>query len=270
MHPVALVISSGISFLALALVLYPLEKACPAKPGQKIFRPDWLLDLSFMLGQYFVWGGLVLAALLLFREHLPLIPDGLRVAVASQPWWVQALQVILLADLFVYWGHRLQHHIPWLWQFHAVHHSAEHLDWLASHREHPVDALYTQTLINLPAFLLGFPIGTLTGLIAFRGLWAIYIHSNVRLPLGPFKVLLGSPELHHWHHAKDRHAGNYGNLCPIMDVLFNTYRDPKVEPEELGLSEPFPKTYWGQLLHPFRIRPKHNTDQPAKRPVSVE
>ena len=43
----------------------------------------------------------------------------------------------LLGDLLIYWGHRLQHHSALLWRFHAVHHSAEHLDWLAAHREHP-------------------------------------------------------------------------------------------------------------------------------------
>jgi sterol desaturase/sphingolipid hydroxylase (fatty acid hydroxylase superfamily) len=56
-----------------------------------------------------------------------------------------------------------------------------------------VDTVYTLTLINLPPFLLGFPLETLAGLIAFRGIWAIYIHSNVRLPIGPLRVLIGAP-----------------------------------------------------------------------------
>lgn len=51
-------------------------------------------------------------------------------------------------------------------------------------REHPLDTVYTVGLINLPAFLLGFPLETLAGFIAFHGIWAIYIHSNVRLPIG--------------------------------------------------------------------------------------
>lgn len=136
-------------------------------------------------------------------------------------------------------------------RFHAVHHSAEHLDWLAAHREHPLDTIYTVGIINLPAFILGFPLETLAGFIAFRGVWAIYIHSNVRLPIGPLRVLLGGPELHHWHHDRDRDAGNYTNLSPLMDVLFGTYRCPDHEPARLGINQPTPRNYLAHMIWPF-------------------
>lgn len=90
-------------------------------------------------------------------------------------------------------------------------------DWLAAHREHSLDTVYTMGLINLPAFLLGFPLETLAGLAAFRGIWAIYIHSNVLLPIGPLRWFIGAPELHHWHHDRTRDAGNYANISPLMD-----------------------------------------------------
>lgn len=184
------------------------------------------------------------------------MPEGFRAAVAGQPWWLQAVEVIILSDLFVYWGHRIQHRVPFLWRFHSIHHSAEHLDWLAAHREHPVDTVYTMGLINLPVFLLGFPVETLAGLVAFRGIWAIYIHSSVRLPIGPLRWFVGAPELHHWHHDKARDAGNYANISPLMDIVFGTYRCPDHEPEAFGINEPIPKSYLGQMLHPFRPRRK--------------
>ena len=182
------------------------------------------------------------------------MPTGFRGRVAAQPWWAQAVEVVLLSDLFIYWGHRLQHRVGFLWRFHAIHHSAEHLDWLAAHREHPLDSIYTIGLINLPAFVLGFPLQTIVGFIAFRGIWAIYIHSNVRLPLGPLRSLIGSPELHHWHHDRDRDAGNYANLSPLMDLLFGTYRCPTHEPESFGLHEPMPRGYLAQMLWPLLPR----------------
>jgi len=132
-----------------------------------------------------------------------------------------------------------------------VHHSAEHLDWLAAHREHPLDSVYTIGLINLPAVILGFPLYTIAGVIAFRGIWAIYIHSNVRLSIGPLRMLIGAPELHHWHHDLERDAGNYANLSPIMDLIFGTYVCPDREPEKFGIKEAFPKNYVGQLLVPL-------------------
>lgn len=135
-----------------------------------------------------------------------------------------------------------------------MHHTAEHLDWLAAHREHPVDSLYTTALVNLPLFLTGIPISTLAYFAAFRGLWAIFIHSNVRLPIGPIRLLIGAPELHHWHHDRDRFAGNYANLSPIMDLIFGTYRCPDHEPSSFGIEEPVQQSYIGLLWYPFRRR----------------
>jgi sterol desaturase/sphingolipid hydroxylase (fatty acid hydroxylase superfamily) len=153
---------------------------------------------------------------------------------------------MVAGDLLIYWGHRLQHRIDFLWRFHAVHHSAENLDWLAAYREHPLDTIYTMSLVNLPLYVVGFPVATLSYLIAFRGLWAVYIHSNVRLPLGPLRLLVGAPEIHHWHHDRDRTAGNYANLSPLLDVVFGTFRCPDHEPSHFGLSEPTPSNRSGR------------------------
>lgn len=251
--PIA-IMTSGFGLALLLLIFRPLELAFPAKRGQKLLRPHWLLDLSFFLGQYLIWNGVVLACLVYCSGWIELIvPESFRTAVAAQPVWLQALEVILLSDFFVYWGHRLQHNNKLLWRFHRVHHTAEHLDWLAAHREHPLDTVYTMSLINLPVFVLGFPIETLAMLVAFRGLWAIYIHSNVRLPIGPLRWFIGAPELHHWHHDRNQHAGNYANLSPMMDILFGTYTCPNHEPETFGIDEQTSDNYVGQLLiDPFR------------------
>jgi sterol desaturase/sphingolipid hydroxylase (fatty acid hydroxylase superfamily) len=252
---------TGLSFLFLVFVFWPLERVFPAKPGQRFFRPAWFTDLCFVLGQYLLWSGLVLWALVHFSHYLDgIVPQDFRKAVAAQPWWLQVIEVVLLSDFLIYWAHRLQHRVGFLWRFHAVHHSAQHLDWLAAHREHPLDSIYTIGIINLPAFILGFPLETLTGFIAFRGIWAIYIHSNVRLPIGPLRMLIGAPELHHWHHDRDRDAGNYANISPLMDILFGTYRCPDHEPEHFGLNEPTPKTYLGHMIRPLLPRKRARQD----------
>jgi sterol desaturase/sphingolipid hydroxylase (fatty acid hydroxylase superfamily) len=268
-----LALTAALSFGFLALVFRPLEVVFPAKPGQRFFRPAWFTDLCFFLGQYLLWSGLVLVVLANFKSWLDgIVPQSFRMSVAAQPWWLQVAEVVVLSDFLIYWGHRLQHRVGFLWRFHKVHHSAEHLDWLAAHREHPLDTIYTIGLINLPAFILGFPLETLAGFIAFRGIWAIYIHSNVRLPIGPLRMLIGAPELHHWHHARDRDAGNYANLSPLMDLLFGTYRCPDHEPATFGLEEPTPRSYLGHLLGPFWPRQRagqseSHTGQGAKSNV---
>ena len=165
------ILLTAASFGFLVLVFRPLEWAFPANKDQRFFRPEWWTDLCFFLGQYLLWGGLVLALLSHYRSALQsLVPETIQATLGSQPWWLQAVEVVILSDFLIYWGHRLQHKVGILWRFHSIHHSAEHLDWLAAHREHPLDTIYTMALINTPAFILGFQLETLAGLMAFRGL----------------------------------------------------------------------------------------------------
>jgi sterol desaturase/sphingolipid hydroxylase (fatty acid hydroxylase superfamily) len=249
------ILNAGLSFLVLFLILRPLELAYPARRGQRFFRPQWLTDLCFLVGQYLFFNGAVLWLLGRAQPWLrAATPRSVFEAVAGLNSWLQALLVILLGDFLIYWGHRLQHRVGFLWRFHSIHHSAEHLDWLAAHREHPVDSIYTIFLVNLPIFALGFPIEFLAWFAGFRGLWAVFIHSNVRLPIGPLRFLIGAPELHHWHHDREREAGNYANVSPVMDLLFGTYRCPDHEPASVGVQEPMPKGYLGLLAYPFRRR----------------
>ncbi|WP_340199526.1 sterol desaturase family protein [Ascidiimonas sp. W6] len=263
-----------VSFIFLMAVFVPMEKVFPAKKSQKFFRSKWVLDFCFFVGQYLIWSGLILWTLNNFADFLTsIIPNSFQSKVGNQPYLLQVLEVLILSDFLIYWGHRLQHHVDFLWRFHKVHHSAESLDWLAAHREHPIDSIYTIGLINLPAFIMGFPLESIAGIIAFRGIWAIYIHSNVRVPHGPIKILIGAPELHHWHHDLDRRAGNYANISPIMDVIFGTYKCPDKEPEKFGIREEIPSSYLGQLLEPLlpkRIWNKLKTNAPQSSVIKNE
>ncbi|MFN3343730.1 MAG: sterol desaturase family protein [Flavobacteriales bacterium] len=246
-----LVLTALLSIIVLFLIFTPMELVFPANK-QKIFRSHWLTDLWFFLGQYLLWSHLVFWVLFYFSLGLDqIIPSSFRNAVATQPFWLQCIEVIVLSDFMIYWAHRFQHHNNFLWRFHKIHHSAKHLDWLAAHREHPLDTIYTVAVINLPAFILGFPVSAISAFIVFRGLWAIYIHSNVRLNIGPLRWLIGSPELHHWHHDLERDRGNYANLSPLMDLIFGTHYCPNHEPEKFGIKEDLPENYIGQLREPF-------------------
>ncbi len=248
------------SLAALLLAFVPLERAFPARHGQPVLRPAWRVDLAFFLGQYLVWSAVAVAVLTPIQSMIIA-----RAPAFDLPGWARVALAVAGGDLLVYGFHRACHAIPLLWRFHAVHHSAEHLDWLAAHREHPVDGVLTQLAQNLPAFVLLLPIETVAGLVVFRGMWAIFIHANVRLPLGPLRYLLGAPDLHHWHHARvgeTRH--NFANLAPWIDLLFGTYHRPRGEETwELGLVDPWPRGYLAQLVAPFRRQPAANSPRPG-------
>lgn len=239
------------SFLVLACVFGPLERAHPARE-QAWLRPGFGVDVCFFFGQYLLFS--TLAIVLLGQVHgLVSAPHLVRAAFSSQPFALQVIEAIVLGDVLVYWFHRACHAIPLLWRFHAVHHSTEHLDWLAAHREHPLDGLVTQLCQNLPAMVLGLHLELLGALVVFRGASGIFIHSNVQLSLGWLRYVIGEPALHHWHHARvERTAHNFANLAPWLDVVFGTYHRPVGEERyPLGLTEPWPRDYLRQLLRPL-------------------
>ncbi len=242
------------SFLILAVVFGPLERLWSARPGQRVLRPEIVTDVCFFAGQYLVFTAAAVACVGLAHRLLEgsLPADGLRGAIAAQHPVVQGALAAFFGDLAIYWFHRACHEVPLLWRFHAVHHSSEHLDWVAAHREHPLDGVLTQLFVNLPGILLGVSFEALAALVVFRGMWAIFIHSNVDISVGPLRYLVGEPALHHWHHARvPRTLHNFANLAPYLDVLFGTYHRPEKEDYELGLVDAWPRSYPAQLLHPF-------------------
>jgi sterol desaturase/sphingolipid hydroxylase (fatty acid hydroxylase superfamily) len=261
-------LDAATNLVVLAAVFVPLERVFPARPTQRVWRPELAIDACFFVGQYLVWSALAAVLLGGTRELVARHGDGALMArLGALPIAVKIAIAIVGGDFIVYWFHRACHAWEPLWRFHAVHHSAEHLDWLAAHREHPVDGILTQVCVNLPGFLVGLPLELLAGYAVFRGMWAIFVHSNVRVPLGPLRVLLGAPELHHWHHARlatTQH--NFANLAPWMDLLFGTYHRPEgSEAYALGLTDPWPRGYVAQLARPFRLTSSHAPTPPPRK-----
>jgi sterol desaturase/sphingolipid hydroxylase (fatty acid hydroxylase superfamily) len=98
---------------------------------------------------------------------------------------------MMVGETAYYWANRLSHQIPFLWRFHAIHHSAEQLDFLVNTRMHPVDLLWSRMIMLTPIFALGLanPLHFGEGLIATTvllsgSMWGYFIHSNIRWRLG--------------------------------------------------------------------------------------
>lgn len=264
----AAVLETGLAFVIVVALYVPLERSFAAR-RQSHVRPEIGLDLVYFLWQHLF----MLSVLLSFNAWLqaavgPLAPRALTRAVDTLPFWAQVALVVILGDVLLYWGHRLCHAVPWLWRFHAVHHSVERLDFVAAYREHPLDGLFSQACLNLPAFFLGVGALGVAPLFVLRGAFATFVHTNVRMPLGPIGFLFGDPVLHRWHHAKvDRCRHNFANVAPYLDWIFGTHHRPAGEDYELGLSEPFPATFAGQLVGPFLPSKPESRHDHAERPV---
>ena len=254
-----LLLSASLSFVVYAAIFVPLERVL-AIHQYRWFRRGLRTDLLFLFANFLVWTPLVGLALVSLYAAVQLLPLAwLQDPVATMPYWLQAVIALLISDCAIYWFHRASHGLPLLWRFHRVHHSAESVDWVAAYREHPVDNLLTRCVENLPLFLLGLPLPMLAGFIAFRGLWALFIHSNVALCPGVLRYVLGSPRLHHWHHECEQGAhSNFANLNPLMDLIFGTYYDPGSYPERYGISGERRRSYWYWLLEPLGLVPRRN------------
>ncbi|HEY7757907.1 MAG TPA: sterol desaturase family protein [Burkholderiales bacterium] len=244
-----------LNLLFLALVFVPLERLFPRQPDQSVFRVGWTTD-----GLYFLVSH-VAVQILTFLTLLPatvlsaqLVQPALREAVASQPLWLQVLEMMLLADLTQYWVHRVFHSVPLLWPFHAVHHSSRAMDWLAGSRLHLVDVLVTRALILVPLFLLGFAQSALYAWLVIVAFHAVFNHVNLRFRLRWIEALLVTPRFHHWHHAVAPVDKNFAVHFPWLDRLFGTLYLPHGEwPGELGIGgHPVPEGFFAQLAYPLR------------------
>jgi sterol desaturase/sphingolipid hydroxylase (fatty acid hydroxylase superfamily) len=196
--------------------------------------------------------GVAVAGWLSERFGMGLWPD-------AWPLLAQLGLALVLGELPQYWVHRLQHERPWLWRFHALHHSAPRLYWLNAARFHPIDILMNY----FPAYILLIALGCTPAIIALFGLVAAvhgnFQHANLQLRCGPLNWLFSMAELHRWHHSTrvDESNTNYGQQMIVWDVVFGTRFLPEERqpPEQIGLAgdlSAFPMTYLAQLASPFR------------------
>ena len=190
--------------------------------------------------------------------------------VIEQPRWLVIAEMLVIGDLFYYWGHRAAHQVPLLWRFHAVHHANKHLKATSALRAHPLEC-YVHVLHIVPLFLIGFPVDALLPLMPLVMLYAMFIHADRNISLRRISYLINSPAFHRWHHALDISAGtkNYAGLFPIYDKLFGTYHLPDHAPAAIGIEhDDVPSTCAAQLWYPFRKRTSVAA-QAAKKPPST-
>lgn len=251
----------ALDFFVLNLLLYsavfiPLERLFALRGDQPVFRRHWLVDLTY----FFVNSLLIEVLTVLTLKPALILFDWARVpsvsaAIASLPLLVQVPLVILAADFTQYWVHRSFHAVPLLWPFHAIHHSAEEMDWLAGSRLHLVDVILTRGLTYVPIFVLGFSNAALFVYVFLVAGQATFIHANVRWRFRPVRRLIATPAFHHWHHSAEAAAvdKNFSVHTPIWDILFGTYYLPDSWPTRYGLSGggKVPRGWFRQLVHPL-------------------
>lgn len=238
-------------------VFIPLERWFALRREQPVFRHGWRTDLAYFFVSALAvqWVTIVTMrpAQVLFAWVLD---EQWRVSIGQQPLWLQIIEILLITDFVQYWAHRAFHRIPFLWRFHAIHHSAERMDWLAGSRLHIVDIVVTRGLSYMPLFALGFADAALLGYGVIVTLQATLIHANVRFEFGPLRYWLVTPQFHHWHHSDQDEAldKNFAVHLPIWDWIFGSYYLPGEQwPASYGVKgEKPPEGFFRQLFWPFK------------------
>jgi sterol desaturase/sphingolipid hydroxylase (fatty acid hydroxylase superfamily) len=250
-----------LDLLGSTLVFVVIEKLFPLYRGQAIFRKEWQTDLKHFAVNHFIVGlALLTVNFLLHHMFGWLVSSDFQQAVQHIPFLPQLLLCVLVADLAQYWTHRAYHEVPFLWRFHAVHHSVKTMDWLAGSRQHMLELIFTRVCVLAPLYILGFSETVMNGYILIVGFQAVFNHANVHLPWGPLKYLVVTPDFHHWHHASDDEAidRNYAAHYAFLDYLFGTAVKSKNQfPERYGVvGDYMPDGFVKQQLFPFRATGK--------------
>ena len=185
---------------------------------------------------------------------------------------VRLVIALLAMDLFGYAAHLVQHKVPLLWRFHAVHHSDHDLDVTSHLRHHPVESLVGATGFGALVLLLGIGPGE----VALFGslVWTVQClaHANLALPGWLARALdwvLVTPRFHALHHHRDLPFtdSNYGGVLTLWDRLFRTARERDGTPD-FDLADydaPADQTIVALLAKPFRRTPRRAaSDVPAR------
>jgi sterol desaturase/sphingolipid hydroxylase (fatty acid hydroxylase superfamily) len=151
-------------------------------------------------------------------------------------------------DLGRFVAHSLLHDVPWLWEFHKVHHSAEVLTPITAFRVHPIDlmvmawvpVLFTGMLswvthrwiasdITFFTFMGFHALVWVFNLVEHLRHWHVWVHYGPKL-----NNWLISPAHHQLHHsANPAHwECNRGYELAIWDRLYGSLKVPELAPTE--------------------------------------
>ena len=272
------------SFL-LALYVFFRSKNRPSFLAYFVSKKRWLgnsalIDYSLIFFNSIV-KVIVIAPFLVYALY---IAEGIneylidRFGISTLGWSASSIVVlytiaiIVVNDFFSFIIHYMMHKVPFLWEFHKIHHSATELTPFTQYRIHPVELIINNLrgllvkavitgifmyLANGKVHLMTFlGVNVLNFLFFFFG--ANLRHSHVQLKYFTFlEYLLISPFQHQIHHSNKRehYDTNLGSRLAIWDYLFGTLiKSKEVKEITFGLGEEDKSynTFFKNLLRPFK------------------
>lgn len=224
-----------------------LERLAGPRRERRSYRLVWITQCVFVTLATLVN---VVGGKLGLLPSEPLIaierPDGLpALLLVTIPLYLASL---LFANFLSYWLHRAQHAVPLLWRFHAVHHCPRQLNVIQEYT-HPFELVFNFALLTIPtALFIGVDVADLWILTTLVSIHHYYLHMDVPVSFGRFRVVIADNRYHFVHHSRAARDWNknFATNFPVFDMLFGTYRRPESETlAETGIpGAGEPTTFW--------------------------
>lgn len=243
----------NLAYLGLAALLWHVERALPFEAAWQANDGQIGPDLAHTLLDKGTVQAVVAVDLVVGAAEV--LPHGFGLWPHEWPFAAQVVLGLVIAEFGLYWRHRLSHEWRPLWRFHAVHHSVTRLWFVNTGRFHVVDSMTSVVIGAALWFIAGAPEAVFLWVSAMTAVIGMLTHCNVDMRCGPLSYVFNTPTLHRWHHSMDPAEGNrnYGENLVLFDLLFGTYLNPaRRPPTRIGIAEPMPATFLGQLAEPFR------------------
>jgi sterol desaturase/sphingolipid hydroxylase (fatty acid hydroxylase superfamily) len=252
-----------------------LEWLSPWRKHQAKFRKDFWLDAFYMFFNFFLFsliGFLAISNIVVeafdqfFLESLNI---DLKTSNPMRSWdrgWI-LLTGFIISD-FLQWNiHRLLHRVPFLWEFHKLHHSVKEMGFAAHLRYHWMETIVYKSLQYIPLAILGIGLYDFFIIHIISVIVGHFNHANFAPNIGPLKYLINNPRMHIWHHSKKwpdkmRFGVNFGITLSIWDWLFGTAWIPESGRDiELGFpeDEKYPKSFFRQITYGFWPKKRKRT-----------
>ena len=245
----------AIAFLVLERV-FPMARPLAGAHLKTLAQNAWRLARNF--------GLLLLNAGLSPALVIPLSALAATHALGWRPdWWSGGLGLLIdliILDCWIYWWHRVNHEVPFLWRFHEVHHLDEFLDASSAVRFHFGEVVMSALVRAVVIWLLDIPVESVVVFETCVLSMALFHHSNVALPRWlekPLSKVLVTPSIHWVHHHAIRADtdSNYANILSVWDIVFGSRSATRRWKDmPIGVERRHDESLIGLLTRPFRNR----------------
>lgn len=233
-------------FVGGVVIILLLERVFPVTPKQKTFTANLFQDAFYFLLFIFLNATFLNFYIRFLKKGYAAHYNFLTIDfIQKLPVLVRFIIGVLFADFVGWFHHLIRHRIPFLWEFHKIHHSQKEMNLFTDLRYHFIEYVFTTT-ITVPLILIFVGTGWegTIGIYSVAAVWFTQMyHARIRSNLGILRYIFVTPQSHRIHHSREsrHHDSNYGVVFSLWDRLFGTQYNGYDEYPETGIEdESFP------------------------------